>query len=206
MSFSISTPVTAGFGGTSLTLTGVPAGASIVVLLQTLTATTTAVTDGTAYIAAGASSSANFQTQWVQNNAAAGTHTITWTSTGTLNYGLAFYVTGGAVLTGTPACGVSSFVGTGANAVVCPSITTAVAGALVIGMATSDSTSKALTVGTGYTSIGALAVGDAAEYQVQVGAGLVAPTFTSAGSDDYLTSTIAFAPATVGVPVYYYSA
>jgi hypothetical protein len=210
MSFTVSAPVENNAGATTgaVTLTGVPAGATINVLVRYGAADgpLVSVSDGTAYsaVASQVVTGSSFNEDLYQlQNVTAGSHVITVTITGggAFFYVAAWYITGTGALTGTPSGLDTGFPGTGANIIVANSITPLVAGALVLCAGSSNDATNTMTAGTSpnaFTSVGLTFAGNFAEYFVQGAAAAIAPTAGQTVSDRAGVFTWAYAPAATG--------
>jgi hypothetical protein len=137
--------VTTAFGSTlSATLTGVPAGATILAFTSNSGGAPTGITDGTAYTAIG--TNANISAYKLLN-ATAGSHTIvgSWGTNNGVDLICAWYSNGD--VTGTPFVGDDSFVGSGTN-IVTKSLTPAADSATLIGFVYNTGGSGTYSAGT----------------------------------------------------------
>lgn len=137
-------------------------------------------------------------------NGTGGCSTITATLSAGNNASLFAYEVSG-IATSTPAEGSAPFCnetvapGSGTDAIVTPSITTATAGDFIWGMFIADA--AGLTAGTGYTNIDLTGGGNTAgaEYLIQSAAGAITATATgTAGSNHYPGCILAFKASSGG--------
>jgi hypothetical protein len=207
MSFFVSTPVenTGSVNPTTLTLSGVPAGANINVLLAygNADAPIVSVTDGTAYttVAAEVVTGSGFNVDVYQRQSvSAGSHAIviTKTANGASLYCAAWYITGAGAITGTPGSVEVVFPGTGANIISAPATTPVASGALILSSGCTNDGANTVSAGTSpnaFTSVGLTTVGNLAEYFVQAVAAAITPTQGQTVNDRVGAFTWVYAPA-----------
>lgn len=206
MSFGFGTPVESSVtaASTSVTLTSVPAGAELVTWAtwNNSTVTLSSVNDsiGGALTLRGPSlsSSSTGAVQYTLDNAAAGSHTITFTfSASSTLYVAGLYVSGTSgvdVATGQD----SNFVGTGANAVTSGNMTTTTSGDAILGFFWTASGGGVVSAGTSpntFTTLGLVTANAFAEQALQSGSGSVAANGTSSINSDILALALALKAA-----------
>jgi hypothetical protein len=190
------------FGQTSITVTGVPPGADILVFSYGQTTAPTAANDGNAYsVLTGAVVSSGYGAQaFLLQNASGGSHTINLTSANSIVYTVALWISGYGAATGTPTATDSNFAGTGTNAVAGAAVTPAVPNALLICDAGVVSGTASLAAGTGFTLLPTTYAGQGLEYQYLSSSAPVQGTFTASGNVDALVLTVALLPLAAPPP------
>lgn len=208
MSYSVSAPVEntyTGIANPNVVLTGVPAGANILVYFDWGTGagdTLVSISDGASYTQLGStvvSGSAVDGVLYTLVGASAGSHTITATLSNTGGgYLAAWYVTGAGNSDGAVGADIN-FPGTGANAAATPSITTTTNGDIIFGVFHTVSGTGTYTAGTSpnvFSSVGIVTAGAFAEFFTQTTAGSVLANSTLSSNSDLIGFIAAFSPAT----------
>jgi hypothetical protein len=207
MSYTVSAPVENNQTGSNftntVTLTGVPLGATINVLIAYASGGSpiVSVTDGIAYSIVGSEvvTGSGFNVDVYELlNASSGSHAIVTTVTAVCPiYCASWYITGSGTHTGTAASALVAFPGTGANIISFPAITPTVAASIIFSAGCTNDSGNTLTAGNtpnAFTSVGLATAGNLAEYFVQGAAAAITPTAGQTVNDRVGVFTWAYAP------------